>query len=275
MERLGIDLTKYLENSVLIHHKSDGTTAEIKYKELYKQIVKIGLVLESENLKRGSDGSAIGIVSTGKHPSKIALLLVALEADFAFCFISKADVPHNLNNLGIKYIFSDEPLATNSNHLTLRNTLEVLEEKIYLFKSEEPKSFRIFNDLGDPMNRICYTIMTSGTTGQRKIVRVTYKCIATNLDCLQKIFRLNKDVIYSSAPCTFDVFVLDVFIALYTGSALVIVDEVLRYSEESLDFLFSPKSNGITFLQMTPSLFQQYGTENIRNKILHSESSLK
>lgn len=271
MEKCQIDLTKYLENTALIHHKP-GTTDIIKYKDLLKQVLKVGLVIENEELSK-TESITIGIL-IHKSPSAIAVALAIMEADFAFCFISKDDIPHELDKLGIKYFFSDELLQT-SNLVTLRNSkLDVFGLKIRLFKQLANNSpVRSFNDSGDALNRICYTITTSGTTGQKKIVRVTFNCITPNVVGLQKIFRLNKDVIYSSAPCTFDVFVLDLFLALHSGSALMILDESLRYSEESLNLMFA-QSTGVTFLQVTPSLFQQYGLENIQ-KILNARSSLK
>lgn len=272
MERIKIDLTKYLENTALIHYKRDKTSTDIKYKNLLKEVLKVGLVLEGENLSR-TESTTIGILCK-KSPSAIALLLATLEADFAFCFISKDDVTKELDKLGVKFFFSDEIFQRND-LLTLRNSLELFGRKIHLYKTTCTMEVKLFKDLGDAMNRICYTVTTSGTTGQRKIVRVTFNCITSNVVALQKIFQLDSDVIYSSAPCTFDVFVLDLFLALHSGSALMILDETLRYSDESLNFMFSLESTGVTFLQITPSLFQHYGIENIQNTILHPDSKLK
>ena len=273
MERLQIDLTKNLDATALIHYKHDKTSGEIKYKDLLKQILKVSLILENEKLSK-TESIAIGILCK-KHPAVISLMCATLEADFAFCFITKSNIPNELNKLGVKYLFSDVTLSANDS-LTLRNSFECFDLKIHLYKSSCPEEIRIFKDNGNPMNRICYTVTTSGTTGQKKIVRVTYNCIASNVICLQRdFFKLDKDVIYSSAPCMFDVFVLDVLLALHSGSALMIMDESLRYSEESLNFMFSKESTGVTFLQITPSLFQRHGLESIKNKILHPDSSLK
>lgn len=270
MDRLQIDLTKFLDETALINYTKNKIDF-IKYKDLLKQSLKINLVLEDENVTR-KDSVTIGIVCK-KSPAAISLILAILEADLAFCFITEQDFPHELDKLGIKYFFSDEILFNADNFVTLRNSFDVFGTKIRLYKSTSIEPVRIFDDCGDPLNRICYTISTSGTTGQRKIVRVTYNCIASNVVSLQGIFQLRSDVIYSSAPCTFDVFVLDLFLALHSGSALLIVDDNLRYSEESLEVFFS--SVGVTFMQITPSLFQQYGIENIQRRILHPESSLR
>jgi acyl-CoA synthetase len=272
MERVKIDLTKFLENIALIHYKKDSLSEKIKYKDLLKQTLKVGVVLEGENVSR-SESVTVGILCK-KSPASVSLILAMLEADLAFCFISEQDIPHELDKLGIKYFFSDENLFDAENFVILRNSLDVFGTKIRLYKSTSVEPIRLFEDYNDPMNRICYTITTSGTI-QRKIVRVTYNCIAPNVVNLQQIFRLNKDVIYSSAPCTFDVFVLDLFLALHSGSALMLMDDTLRYSDESLNVMFSLASIGVTFLQITPSLFQQYGIYNIKEKILHPDSSLK
>lgn len=270
MERLEIDLTKHLDKTALIQHKHAHDSEVIKYKDLLKQILKVGLVLENESLSK-SESITIGI-DAKKSPAVIAILLAIIEADFAFCFVSKDNEALELDKLGIKYLFTDGP--ADDNLLILRNSLEVFGQNFYFRKTKSESAIRMLKDNNDPMNRLCYTITTSGTTGQKKIVRVPYSCIKPNVVGLQKIFRLDRDVIYSSAPCTFDVFVLDLFLALHSGSALMIIDEKLRYSDESMKFMFSTKATGATFLQITPSLFQRYGAANIR-KILHPSSSLK
>lgn len=260
----------HLDATAIIHYKRDKTIDKIKYGNLLKQTLKIGLLLESENLSK-TESVAIGIFCI-KHPSTIAMMLAIMEADFAFCFITQDSIPHQLNKLGIKYFLSDETLP--SNEVTLRNSLDCFGQKIYLYKLSCSKEIRLFKDNEDPMNRVCYSVTTTGTTGQKKIVHVTYNCIMSNIISFQRIFKLNKDVIYSSAPCTFDVFVLDVFLTVHSGSTLLLMDRS-HYSEESLDFMFSCKETGVTFLQITPSLFQRYGFENIKSKIMDRNSSLK
>lgn len=275
MDRVKIDLTEHLENTAIFHHRRDGDD-DIKYKDLLTQILKIGVVLNDEELSK-TESTTIGILTSTKNASVVALLLAIMDADFSFGFISKHDIIEHqqLAKLGVKYFFSEESLK-GDNCYTLQNSLDVFGQRFWLYKSTSALEIRIFKDSGNPMNRICYTIATSGTTSrQRKVVRVTYNCIAPNLTSLQQIFRLHKDVIYSSAPCTFDVFVLDVFLALHTGSALMIIDESLRYNEQSLNLLFTSGATGVSFMQMTSSLFQQYGIDNIQNIILHPSSSLK
>lgn len=272
MERVKIDLNKFAERIALIQHKNDKSCNKITYMELSEQVDKVTRVLNADSPLK-SQATAVGILCN-KNPSAIALVLGIMESEQAFCFLSKDDVPEKLHKLGIKCFLSTQPV-TAGDAIEMRNSFELFGRKIYVYVAKSDQEIRQFKDLSDVNNRICYTITTSGTTGQRKIVRVTYNAISSNVFALQRTFKLDSDVIFSSAPCTFDVFVLDMFLALHSGSALKIVDESLRYSDESMELMFGKHSTGVTFLQITPSLFQQYGIGNIRDRILHSSSTLK
>lgn len=273
MERLKIDLNSFSEKNALIHYYLRDKAAKIiKYKELLEETNKVGTVIKALVLSK-NQSNAIGI-SCSKNPSAVAIVLGVIQSEFAFCFINKEDIPERLHKLGIKCFLSDKIVKTDD-VLKLQNSFEVFGRKIHVYETSCMKEIREFKDLNDSSNRICYTITTSGTTAHRKIVRVTYNSIASNVFALQNIFQLNNDVIFSSAPCTFDVFALDLFLALHSGSALMLMEEQMRYTNESLNLMFAISSTSVTFLQITPSLFQQlYGIDHIR-EILHSRSSLR
>lgn len=273
MEKLHIDLAKHFDANAIIHYKSDKTSDVIKYSDLKKEILKISPMLLDEEVPR-HESYAIGILCD-KSPTAIALMLSCLEADFAFCFISKDDIPKGLARLGIKAFLTDDNFKYSSDYscLDLRNFTTCFGRTVYFYRSSNGDPVRFFRHNNDPNYRICYNITTSGSV-QKKIVRVTFKSIASNIIALQRIFQLNKDVIHSSAPCTFDVFMLDVFLALHSGSALMIIDESRRYSDDSLNFMFLSQTP-VTFMQITPSLFQRYGMEHIKNRFMDPRSSLK
>lgn len=122
-------------------------------------------------------------------------------------------------------------------------------------------------------NNICYQISTSGSTGTSKTVQVPYSCIRPNIFGLQKIFQLtSKDIIFQVSPPTFDPFVVDLFLAFLSGASLLLVAQHLRFSKEMLSCLFG--ANGVSFLQTTPSLFQRWSEQAIKDLILHQNSSL-
>src|SRR5690349_11153250 len=108
MELLKIELKNHLDKTALIHYKKEELRDEITYKALLEQIVKIGLIIEGERLVK-NESLAIGILSK-KSPAAISLLLAILESNHAFCFISRSDVPDDLNKFGVKYFFSEEAI---------------------------------------------------------------------------------------------------------------------------------------------------------------------
>jgi acyl-CoA synthetase len=266
MELLKIDLTKFLDNKAIVYYEDEEKSNIVKYKDLLKQVLKISLVLEQESLSR-NEAISIGIFCT-KSPATIALSLAIIESGFGFCNLTRDDIDNDLDNLGCKYFFSDSHFTSNYG---IRGSFELFGKNFRLYRSSSFAPVKIFDDFGDDLNRICYTVTTSGSTGKRKIVHVPFKCILPNVDSLQQIFRLENDVILASAPCTFDVFILDMILALHSGSQILILNENLRYSRKAIELL----CNSITFLQITPSLFKNYGIDIIKNKILHPNSNLK
>jgi acyl-CoA synthetase (AMP-forming)/AMP-acid ligase II len=229
------------------------------------------LIVDQENLSL-NETNVIGIFCT-KSPASVALALACISSRrvFAFCnLISENVIINEFDDLGLQIFFSDREFS-DSEVLQCCSSFELFGKLYRLYKFMNPhKPVRLFYDQGDTLNRICYTVTTSGSTGKRKIVRVPLKCIKPNLISLQNTFKLRRDVIYASAPCTFDVFILDMLLSLYSGSTLLIINDNLRYSEKTIDLLY----NSVTFMQMTPSIFRNYG-EAIQNKIMHENSSLR
>ncbi|KAL7043825.1 hypothetical protein ACKWTF_001675 [Chironomus riparius] len=262
MDKLGINLLKHHDNIALIVQKEGKQN--IIYRDLLKQVLKTSLFIESE-----SDipkCSTIGILGD-KSYALVALTLGIIETDNTFCYLTKDD----LDDLSIEYFFSLSPISLST--IELRKTLVLCDLNIYFYKTKSVKEVKQFNYADNEMNKVCYRITTSGTTGRRKIIHVTYNSIYPNIKGLQEIFKLDhSDVVLSASPITFDVFIVDLFLALHSGSSLLILADNHRF-DTSIYSKTSDKS--VTFLQMTPTIFRQYGLDNIKNKILHSESSLK
>lgn len=60
MDRVKIDLSEHLENTAIFHYRQDGDDDNIKYKDLLKQILKIGVVLAGEELSK-TESTTIGM----------------------------------------------------------------------------------------------------------------------------------------------------------------------------------------------------------------------
>jgi acyl-CoA synthetase len=268
MEKLGINF-KNLDNIALVNIKNDRTKESVKYKELLKEIIKTSLVIEEFEVPKES---TIGILAN-KSFQLVALTLGILESDFPFCYISKDDARVDLIDFNSRYFFSE--IQMNQSLFKLLKTITIFGKEIFFYKLDIVRNLRTFEDGGDKMFKLCYVIKTSGTSGRRKVVHVTFNSITPNITSLQRIFQLNcNDVILSVSPITFDPFMIDLFLSLSAGSSLLFIADSLRF-DGSLFLRDSSESTGVTFLQTTPTLFQQYGIENIQTKILSDSSSLK
>lgn len=265
MEKLEINF-KNLDNVALIKVKSDYSRESVKYKELLEEIIKTTLVIEAFDVPK----STVGILAKKKGFSLIALTLGILESEFPFCYINKDNARVDLIDFNSRYFFSE--IQMEETYYKLLKTITIFGKLIFFYKLDIVRDLRIFEDGGDEMFKLCYVIKTSGTSGRRKVVHVTFNSINPNITSLQRIFQLNtSDVILSVSPISFDPFIVDLFLSLRANSSLMFIADSLRFESS----LFLQESTGVTFLQTTPTLFLQYGIENIKTKILGDVSSLK
>jgi acyl-CoA synthetase (AMP-forming)/AMP-acid ligase II len=265
MEELDIQI-KNLNQTALIRIKPNKSREVIKYKELLKEIIKTQLAIEEFEVN-----SSVGI-QLKKSFALIAITFGVLEANLPFCYIDNSDdLQAELIDFNSRYIFTEHKIDLPN--FKLLKTLTVCgQHNIYFYKLDIVRNLQHFDD---PTYKLCYAIKTSGTSGRKKIVHVTYKSICSNQLALQRIFQLTpNDIILSMSPITFDPFIVDLFLAFKAGCSLLFVDNSLRFDP----FVFErndSESTGVTFLQMTPTLFQQFGIDNIQKRILSDDSSLK
>jgi acyl-coenzyme A synthetase/AMP-(fatty) acid ligase len=264
MDKLGLNLIEFLDNVAIIQVENKDSHKKILYKDLLKEILKVSILLENLICEKGC---TIGI-DCDKSPALISLTLGVLESACSFCYLTEEEI---LNNKSIKLIFTETQHQIAK--LKLINSTSIFGKKIYLYECTVPDGSKFINCDANDLSKFCYSIKSSGSTGVKKSVYCTFESIASNIKALQKIFQLKKgDVIYSASPISFDVFLVDLFLSLFSGSALLIIPPHLRFDTI---FFSKPTGFGATFLQITPTIFKQYGNEAIKTKILHSQSSLK
>lgn len=264
MEKLGINF-KNLDATALINVKRDQSTEIMSYKDLLKESMKVSLVIEEFEVPKES---TIGILDR-KSFSLMAITLGILEADFSFCYVNEEDLRIDLIDYNARFVFSE----SKQTDLKLLKHLRIFGKEIYFYQFDIVRNLTKFNETDNSMLNICYAIKTSGTSGKKKTVHVTYSAILPNITSLQRTFQLNKsDVILSVSPISFDPFIVDLFLALHTGCAIMFIHDSLRFNT---NFFSNFESTGVTYMQITPTLFQQFGIENIQKRILNANSSLK
>ncbi|KAH8410551.1 hypothetical protein KR009_001330, partial [Drosophila setifemur] len=228
-------------------------------------------------------GTGIALRITQHTPATCLLIVAILNHKCHFFATDKMllskDLHAQMCAAGVDYVLVSENLAVGALLFERIDSVLVLNEKCKLYKlkhsSYDPP---VLSQKPLPDN-MCYSITTTGTTGNPKLIHVPYKCIAPNILSLsQKLNVSMADIVYLGTPCTFDPFVVELFLALQNGCALLISHHSMKDSPSRvLNALFpiDIAKPGISILQMTPSLFRQFGATAIRERMLCRSSSLR
>lgn len=260
------DLKVFNESSAIIEYESENLVNKWTYKDLIK-ISKDVIALISNY---AGPNEIVGIFfSEVRKSSSLVLILSILNKSCGFCFINNSS---NRLLQETRLIFGSENSLNRAGNFQELESIKILNQEIQLLLNLDHQVSRTF------FENIAYMITTSGSTGLEKIVRVPFSSIMPNILQLQKIFQLTEnDTIFSSAPRTFDVFVVDFFLACISGSSILILDDKLKYSSRTLNYLFPASKSehpGVTFMQMTPSIFKRWDLKDIQ-RILEPDSSLR
>ncbi len=104
--------------------------------------------------------------------------------------------------------------------------------------------------LASPEN-LAYLIYTSGSTGKPKGVMVEHRGnVNMSLDQIQRFGVGQEDKVLQFASCSFDASVYEIFMALYAGATLVLLDKPLINNPEAfVDYL---QAKGVTVVTLPP-----------------------
>ncbi|XP_034246530.1 beta-alanine-activating enzyme [Thrips palmi] len=134
------------------------------------------------------------------------------------------------------------------------------------------------NDSRKCPHQMAYAVLTSGSTGQPKIVRVPHSSIVPNImDIMDMCNVTSTDLVFLSSPSTFDPSVVDVFVAFAAGASLLVTSKSIKASAGRLLEILFPcdASQGVSVLQMTPSVFNRWSEKELQEVVLSSKSSLR
>ncbi|XP_075544432.1 beta-alanine-activating enzyme-like isoform X1 [Dermacentor variabilis] len=210
----------------------------------------------------------------------VDLILGVLKASCAFAFL-RSECPEKyikalVDTTTPLYLVAEKSLYDKCSLATIDewSVLDALWDSKFIFASyfhdarahiEEPT-------LLEP--QMAYTMFTSGTTGEPKVVRVPHECALLNVQHLRSIFNISKeDIIFQAAPLTFDPCVIEIFLALTTGAQLVLTSEAVKHIPRALTQLLI--DNSVSIIQATPSFVRSLSADRIRSSLLTEASHLR
>ncbi|XP_065211794.1 beta-alanine-activating enzyme [Planococcus citri] len=242
---------------------SERSQISISYGQTKTLIVEILELLKKCGIPQQKN-QFIGITGRGLSIEMIALLIGIMDTENAFVFldISSSKLPEVINRLNIKWIIGEKHLMEKSNSYTsfkFVETFKILEKDYCIYKST------CDNELSNTECKFAFAVMSSGSTGEPKIIKVPHDSIVPNIQDLKNIYEtVPEDVIYSTTPLTFDPCIVDIFLAFYTGASILLPSREHRFDSTFLSDIFTRVSIWYT----TPSLFMKCFPKNMERNNL-------
>ncbi|KAJ8725277.1 hypothetical protein PYW07_016235 [Mythimna separata] len=251
--------------SIAVRHYVDDVYKNYTYSELYGVCEYISQQLQFRQCNKG----VIGLVSE-RNIIIPCVIAAAHKSCTTFMFVDPAqDIETIAKDINFTIIMT---IKNNNNDSNSELCGKKPDHTVSVF--DLTVNFYDFDNVNEPqykhVNQHSFIAMTSGSTGDPKHVQVPIQCIQPNIDDLTKMFNItSEDVIFFSTPLTFDPSMIEILLACENGASLLI-------APDRADVLFPEnKANSVTVWQTTPSKFLQFSNNDIKNKILCKNSTLK
>ena len=288
------------DNTFLIYDPGKDLSSVIKLS--FKNVHLISQVIYKDIIKCSPQkGEIIGLYFNA-HTSAILgiipAIIAVLRSNCAFLVFDRQAQPWSwieevIFSLNIRNILTNDgknlakELETNfkSKYLkclqvtqitTTQERLGVTLSRVEIFmcpKSSVPKIEYI-----EMVPDLLYVVQSSGTTKDsgkenNKLIFVPGTSIISNVYDFQKEFQLPKcSVLFTASPPTFDPFYLDLILAFYTHSTVLLVSQSSKSQSDKLFEII--KRQQVNFMQITPSLYKNLD-RNLEMMLTSKENPLK
>ncbi len=245
-----INNLKKQNNNIALINKTEFRTFYWSYSKLYTYIKKFSTFLEKNNIKKGDKIAILG-------PNSPEYVTAFLGTILKGVILIPIDI-RSTEDFIKKIIQQTQPklfLTTKYKNIDLKIKKLYLEDIEYLIKNLKPSTKK--TDI--TKNHIVEIVYTSGTTGTPKGVMLTHKNIASNLNSLEKVFKLDHTYRFLSLLPLSHLFeqTVGLFTPLSSGSSVVYISS-LRPST-----ILNALKENVTSVVIAPRLLQ-----SLKNRIL-------
>ena len=266
----------YLERSAAAYPQKLAMIDEIR-QLTYEQVLQLSQRIGTALSRLTQPNRGIGVYMEKNAET----LCVFFGAVYAGCYYSalNTELPATRLNqiasvLEPAVIVTSQELAEEARKIFPEHSIVLVEELVKAeVDSARLESIRRNKIDTDPL----YMNFTSGSTGVPKGIVVGHRSVLDFIDCFTELFHISsEDVIANQAPFDFDVSVKDIYSALATGAALVVIPRRLfSVPAELVDFLCRNKVTTMIWAVSAICLLTtfhafDYKTPETVNKILFS-----
>lgn len=256
---MGASALAHPDNTAVI----DPSGATIQYRDLDEQSTRIAELLLRLGVNRGDRVA----VHAPKSIGTVASLFGVLKAGAAYVPVDPgAPGRRNLQIIAdctVRVLITDAPRAErlrsesgrDFNVLAELDGLRPWTPGLVVLEGSPPQEDY------EPPSELAYILYTSGSTGQPKGVMHTHSSALSFVDwCTREFAPTSHDRFSSHAPFHFDLSILDLFVPIQHGAAIVLIGEELGKQPLNLARLIS--DHRLTVWYSTPSilrLLMEYG----------------
>ncbi|MCP5049844.1 MAG: amino acid adenylation domain-containing protein, partial [bacterium] len=238
------------------HHDNILSRSFVTYKELNKMSNRLADILLDKGVKPG----IIVALMMDRSIELIACLLGILKSGGSYLPI-EPDYPQEridfmLWDSNAKIMLGDGRSSSLTGSIEFLELPQAVRDNSATLK-ERSNSLSKAAGPGD----IAYVIYTSGSTGKPKGVLIEHNSVVNLAFSQKKRFKINEnDRILQVSSISFDASVEQIFIALFSGAALVLIDKETLLDTESFERFILLRS--ITHLHAVPSFLNNISIEN-------------
>lgn len=218
--------------------------------EIDNRLLCVKICAMKKFLQANIHDKGIVVLALPRTPELLCAILALLELEIPFLIIDisipSERIDYMIENVAAKYTLTHSSVSYRfqTKMVLYADTQEVqISEKHCVY------------EVRDFAEKIAYILYTSGSTGKPKAVAVTQKGLYNFVESVPEIISLDAhNVICSFTNATFDIFMLESVLALYTGMKVVLASDEQKANPKGIKkLLMQSKANT---LQITPSMLR-------------------
>lgn len=234
----------------------------LTYEQLNQQANQLARHLQTLGI---TPGAFVGL-HLDRSLSMIVAILATLKAGGAYIPLDPTLPASRLNDIlqatEPAVILSQSSLATELPATTFANNLVCLDQAVTTLDDYSQANLLS----STTSSELAYILFTSGSTGKPKGAEIPHRAVVNFLNTMREEPGMTADdVTLALTTLSFDIAVLEIFLPLTVGAALVLAPSAAARNAEQIDWLL--QQHDVTIMQATPATWRMLLLANWNGKL--------